>query len=133
MTEHTADCRSVRLCSELQEDKDMKVTSFQVKVMIISSIVLLLPIVFGLIKWSALPDQMAVHFNLSGQADGWASKGFAVFGFPLMLLATMAPRMPFVTWLIIFGLFVVMQIILFRRTIKYAFIKGKRSKKAQTK
>lgn len=56
-----------------------------------------------------------------------------VFGFPLMLLATMAPRMPFVTWLIIFGLFVVMQIILFRRTIKYAFIKGKRSKKAQTK
>ena len=64
----------------------MKVTSFQVKVMIISSIVLLLPIVFGLIKWSALPDQMAVHFNLSGQADGWASKGFAVFGFPLIML-----------------------------------------------
>ena len=87
MTEHTAGCRLVHWCSELQEDKDMKVTSFQVKVMIIMCIIILLPIVFGLIKWSALPDQMAIHFNLAGQADGWASKGFAVFGLPLIMLA----------------------------------------------
>lgn len=64
----------------------MKVTSFQIKVMIITGIVILLPIIFGLIKWSALPDQMAIHFNLAGQADGWASKGFAVIGFPLIML-----------------------------------------------
>lgn len=64
----------------------MKVTSFQIKVMIITGIVILLPIIFGLIKWSALPDQMAIHFNLAGQANGWASKGFAVIGFPLIML-----------------------------------------------
>ena len=37
-----------------------------------------------------------------------------VFGFPMMLLATMAPKMPGITLLIIAGFFVVMNIILFR-------------------
>ena len=68
----------------------MKVSSYQIKVIIITSIVILLPILFGLLKWSALPDQMPIHFQLSGQADGWSSKGFAVLGFPLILLAVQA-------------------------------------------
>ena len=37
-----------------------------------------------------------------------------VFGFPMMLLATLAPKMPGITLLIIAGFFVVMNIILFR-------------------
>ena len=37
-----------------------------------------------------------------------------VFGFPIMLLATLAPVKPILTLLLLFGFFVVMNIILFR-------------------
>jgi ESS family glutamate:Na+ symporter len=40
-----------------------------------------------------------------------------VFGFPLMLLANMAPAKPFITWGILVGFFAVMNIILFRAQI----------------
>ena len=40
-----------------------------------------------------------------------------VFGFPLMLLANMAPGQPIITWFILLGFFVVMNIILFRAQI----------------
>ena len=57
------------------------------KVLIITSLVLLLPILAGLILWNQLPDQMPTHWNASGEVDGWSSKPFAVFGLPLILLA----------------------------------------------
>ncbi len=37
-----------------------------------------------------------------------------VFGFPMMLLATLAPKEPILTWIILIAFFVVMNIILFR-------------------
>lgn len=40
-----------------------------------------------------------------------------VFGFPLMLLATMAPKEPGLTWVILLAFFVVMNVILFRSFI----------------
>jgi ESS family glutamate:Na+ symporter len=40
-----------------------------------------------------------------------------VFGFPLMLLATLAPKQPVFTLLIVAGFFVVMNVILFRSYI----------------
>lgn len=40
-----------------------------------------------------------------------------VFGFPLMLLATLAPKRPYLTLIILFAFFVVMNIILFRAQI----------------
>ena len=40
-----------------------------------------------------------------------------IFGFPLMLLATMAPKQPVQTTLILTGFFVVMNLILFRSKI----------------
>ncbi len=40
-----------------------------------------------------------------------------VFGFPLMLLATLAPTRPILTFLILIGFFAVMNVILFRRYI----------------
>ena len=40
-----------------------------------------------------------------------------VFGFPMMLLATLAPKKPVLTFLILIGFFLVLQIILFRRRI----------------
>ena len=57
------------------------------KVLLITSVVILLPILAGLILWDQLPEQMPTHWNASGEVDGWSSKSFAVFGLPLILLA----------------------------------------------
>ena len=57
------------------------------KQLIISSLIILLPIVFGLILWNKLPESFATHWGVDGQADGWSSKAFAVFGMPILLVA----------------------------------------------
>lgn len=55
--------------------------------MILTSIIILAPIVVGLILWDKLPAEMATHFDANGVADGWSPKELAVFGLPLFLLA----------------------------------------------
>jgi len=55
-------------------------------VLIITTLIAALPILVGLILWNQLPDQMATHFNIAGEADGWSSKAFAVIGLPLILV-----------------------------------------------
>lgn len=57
------------------------------KTMIITSIIILAPIVVGLMLWDQLPAEMATHFGEDGQPNGWSSKPFTVFGLPLILLA----------------------------------------------
>ena len=57
------------------------------KTMILTSILILLPILAGIVLWNQLPDQVATHFGYGGEADGWSSKAFAVFGLPALLLA----------------------------------------------
>lgn len=57
------------------------------KVLILTTVVMLLPILAGLILWNQLPDQMPTHWNASGEVDGWSSKPFAVFGLPLIMVA----------------------------------------------
>lgn len=47
--------------------------------------VCLLPILLGLALWNRLPDTMAIHFNLNNEPDGFASKGFTVFGLPFLM------------------------------------------------
>ena len=54
---------------------------------IISSIVILLPIIFGVIRWDSLPDTITTHFGADGTPDGASSKAFAVFALPLIILA----------------------------------------------
>ena len=54
---------------------------------IISSVIILLPMIFGLLVWDRLPANMVSHWGADGVADGTASKGFMVFGMPLILLA----------------------------------------------
>jgi len=56
------------------------------KKLIISSIVILLPILFGLFIWDQLPDMMTTHWGVDNQPDGWGSKSFAVFVMPLLQL-----------------------------------------------
>ena len=57
----------------------------QKKQVIISSIIILLPILIGLFIWNFLPDKIVTHWNFSGEADGWSGKGFTVFGLPMIL------------------------------------------------
>ena len=56
------------------------------KILTITSIIVLLPIFFGLILWNRLPQELPTHWNVNGEIDGWSSKAFVVFGFPLMML-----------------------------------------------
>ena len=56
------------------------------KVLVITSIVLLLPVLAGVILWNQLPEQMPTHWNAAGEIDGWSGKPFAVFGLPLLML-----------------------------------------------
>ena len=56
------------------------------KMIILTSIVTLLPIVIGLLLWNQLPQLMATHFNFNGQPNGYSSKTFTVFVLPFILL-----------------------------------------------
>ena len=58
------------------------------KLLIITSVVILLPVLFGLTIWNQLPDKLPTHWNAQGEIDGWGSKVFAVFGLPGIMLAT---------------------------------------------
>lgn len=49
------------------------------KVLIIASIIILLPMLVGLILWNQLPDKIPFHWNAAGEVDGWASRSVAVF------------------------------------------------------
>ncbi|MBQ9990505.1 MAG: SdpI family protein [Lachnospiraceae bacterium] len=49
-------------------------------------LVILIPMAAGIFLWDRLPDQIATHFGIGGEADGWSSRGFTVFGIPLILL-----------------------------------------------
>lgn len=57
------------------------------KKMILSYVIILLPILFGLAVWEQLPEQIATHWGPNGQPDGWSSKASAVFFMPLFLVA----------------------------------------------
>ncbi len=54
---------------------------------VISSIIILLPMLFGIIMWNELPDIITTHFGADGKADGFSGKAFAVFGIPVIFLA----------------------------------------------
>ncbi|KRM71724.1 DUF1648 domain-containing protein [Lacticaseibacillus brantae] len=56
------------------------------KTLIISSLIILAPIIYGLSEYQALPDRMVIHFNYMNQPDQWAAKPIVVFGIPIMML-----------------------------------------------
>lgn len=56
--------------------------------LLISSIAILLPMVFGLIVWNKLPEQIATHWGADGNVNGWSNRSFAVFALPLFIFLT---------------------------------------------
>ena len=57
------------------------------KTLLITTILIVLPMLAGIILWNKLPEQFPIHFNTAGEVDGWSSKAFGVFGLPLILVA----------------------------------------------
>lgn len=57
------------------------------KILIITCAVCLLPVLLGVVLWDRLPETMAIHFDMYNQPDNFASKGFVVFGLPVMMVA----------------------------------------------
>lgn len=55
--------------------------------LILACIVSICPIIVGLILWNQLPDRIATHFGSGGEANGWSSKAFTVFGIPGIMTA----------------------------------------------
>lgn len=54
---------------------------------VVSSVITLLPMLFGVIMWDKIPDEIVSHIGISGTPDAMSSKGFMVFGMPLVMLA----------------------------------------------
>lgn len=54
--------------------------------LIISSIIIILPIIVGLCIWNLLPEQVPAHWDIHGVVDAWWSKPLTVFLMPSVLL-----------------------------------------------
>lgn len=65
------------------------------KMLAVTSLITLLPVVAGLILWDRLPEQIPTHWNAAGEIDGWSSKPFAVFALPAIILG--------IHWLCVFA------------------------------
>lgn len=63
---------------------------FKLKSFIVTAIVCLLPVLIGISLWEKLPDTMAIHFNMYGEPDDFASKAFVVFAIPLLMVILQA-------------------------------------------
>lgn len=68
-------------------EKKIKQTILNKGQNLVRILIILLPAAAGILLWDRLPDKLATHFGIGGAPNGWSSKGFAVFGIPIMLLA----------------------------------------------
>ena len=57
------------------------------KLLILTSILILLPMLVGVILWQNLPATLPSHFDLEGRSNGFSSKPMIVFVIPLLMLA----------------------------------------------
>ncbi len=55
------------------------------KELLITTLLCLLPIAAGMMLYDSLPEQIATHFGLNGEADGWSGRAFTVFGLPAFM------------------------------------------------
>lgn len=60
-------------------------TSKEKKSLLLSICLCLCPMIIGIMMLDKLPDQIAIHFDVNNQPDGFASKQFFVFFFPIFM------------------------------------------------
>ena len=73
----------------------MKIQKFSKELIII--VLTLIPIIYLMFNWSALPDQMPVHFDFNGEPNGYGSKFVFIFlpvglYFLMLVLPVIDPR-----------------------------------------
>ena len=56
------------------------------KLLLITSLIILLPIAVGVVFWDELPEEIPTTWNTEGEVVGWSSRAFGVFGMPAILL-----------------------------------------------
>ena len=54
--------------------------------LVLTSVIILLPMLAGLLLWNQLPATLVTHFGPSNEPDGFMSKAMVVFMLPLVLL-----------------------------------------------
>lgn len=57
-----------------------------VDILLITCVMCLMPIFFGLIFYDSLPDSVAIHFDINNNPDNFCSKEFFVFGLPVIMM-----------------------------------------------
>jgi uncharacterized membrane protein len=55
------------------------------KTLLITGLVILLPLIWGLIAYPSLPDQIPIHFDFAGNVDGYGHKSLTML-IPLIIL-----------------------------------------------
>ena len=56
-------------------------------VLLLTSLVCLLPLIMSLVVYPDLPEQVAIHWDSTGNPDNFAPKALAAFGLPFVFLA----------------------------------------------
>lgn len=51
------------------------------KILGLTTVMILLPVLVGCFFWDRLPETMATHFDFSNQVNGFSSRGFTVLVF----------------------------------------------------
>lgn len=64
----------------------MKMLKKNRKMILVTTLMCMAPVIIGLILWNKLPESVPMHFNVAGKVDGWSSKLFAVIGLPAIML-----------------------------------------------
>ena len=65
----------------------MKMKKIDWKILVLTSLLCLVPILIGCIYYDALPESVAIHFDINNNPDNFWPKNAFVFGMPLMMLA----------------------------------------------
>ncbi|MCI8482296.1 MAG: DUF1648 domain-containing protein [Clostridia bacterium] len=55
------------------------------KILLLSVIICLLPMLIGVVLYNKLPEQMPIHFTINDVPDNYAPKNFALFGIPIIM------------------------------------------------
>ncbi len=57
------------------------------KLLVITTIIILIPVLVGILLWEQLPETMATHWGTQNEPNGWSSKPMTVFGIPGIMAA----------------------------------------------
>ena len=54
--------------------------------LVITSILCICPMIYGIIMWNKLPESMPIHFDGNGEPDNWGPRWVTVYFLPVMMV-----------------------------------------------